>query len=147
MEAFNGLWFDDEHHTSNTAQEQVDCERQCSHFLIKNKQQDLQLDKEAHINYIYSGLRTLPAGFVSLDASRPWIVYWCLHALILLGETVSSLETQRIIDTLNTIQNSTSSPKPLLKNAPPRFMSGGFGGSTYQLSHWYGNHPIYCCIV
>lgn len=31
-----------------------------------------------------TGLASLPAGFVALDASRPWICYWILHSLALL---------------------------------------------------------------
>lgn len=31
------------------------------------------------------GLFHLSGGYQTLDASRPWIVYWILHALELLG--------------------------------------------------------------
>lgn len=34
--------------------------------------------------YVQGGLGQLPGGFVSLDASRPWICYWVLHGLALL---------------------------------------------------------------
>lgn len=34
---------------------------------------------------LQGGLGQLPGGFVSLDASRPWICYWVLHGLALLG--------------------------------------------------------------
>ena len=37
-----------------------------------------------HIQYLHSGLGTLPNGFVALDAGRPWICYWIVHALALL---------------------------------------------------------------
>ncbi len=45
----------------------------------------LRLLRKVHIDYIHSGLGTLPSGFASLGASRPWIVYWITHSLALLG--------------------------------------------------------------
>lgn len=31
-----------------------------------------------------------PAGFLSLDAARPWLLYWSLNSLCLLGEEMIS---------------------------------------------------------
>lgn len=45
----------------------------------------LDLDRSAHVRYLHSGLQRLPSGYVSLDASRPWICYWILQSLALLG--------------------------------------------------------------
>ncbi len=39
----------------------------------------------ACLAWLQSGLGKLPAGFASLGASRPWIVYWVTHSLALLG--------------------------------------------------------------
>lgn len=47
-----------------------------------------KLARQEHIEYLHESLRDLPAGFVSLDASRPWILYWALTGLSLLGEDV-----------------------------------------------------------
>lgn len=41
--------------------------------------------RDKHAAFLLSSLRALPESFVSLDASRPWICYWSLHALDLLG--------------------------------------------------------------
>lgn len=46
--------------------------------------EQLQLDRSQHINYLQNGLKNLPAGFVSLEAARPWILYWITHSLALL---------------------------------------------------------------
>ena len=47
---------------------------------------DIRLLRSAHITYLSNALyNPLPKGFVSLDASHPWMVYWCLHSLDLLG--------------------------------------------------------------
>lgn len=44
----------------------------------------LRLRRADHIKYLHGGLQRLPAGYVSLDASRPWICYWIVHSLALL---------------------------------------------------------------
>lgn len=38
-----------------------------------------------HADYLKKGLGTLAGGYVSLDASRPWLTYWISHSLELLG--------------------------------------------------------------
>ena len=47
------------------------------------------LEKERHIEFLHDNLEEFPAPFVGLDASRPWMVYWALLGLYLLGENVS----------------------------------------------------------
>lgn len=42
--------------------------------------------KEKHFQYLRKMLGPLPAAMVSLDASRPWCLYWALNAMALLGE-------------------------------------------------------------
>lgn len=45
--------------------------------------------RDEHIGYLYDSLEDYPAGFVAMDASRPWMIYWGLAALSLLGEDVT----------------------------------------------------------
>lgn len=47
------------------------------------------LKRDEHIGYLYDSLEDYPAGFVGLDASRPWMAYWALAGLSLLGEDVT----------------------------------------------------------
>lgn len=47
------------------------------------------LQRDDHVGYLYDSLEDYPAGFVALDASRPWMVYWALAGLFLLGEDVT----------------------------------------------------------
>lgn len=47
------------------------------------------LQREDHIDFCHQNLAQFPAPFVGLDASRPWLVYWSLLSLHLLGEDVS----------------------------------------------------------
>ena len=49
-----------------------------------DRQAALRLRREAHVQYLSLGLTGLPAGYVKLNASRPWICYWLLHSLALL---------------------------------------------------------------
>lgn len=47
------------------------------------------LDRHEHIEFLHESLQEFPAAFVTVDASRPWMVYWALMGLFLLGEDVS----------------------------------------------------------
>ncbi|RPB28749.1 terpenoid cyclases/Protein prenyltransferase [Terfezia boudieri ATCC MYA-4762] len=83
------------------------------------------LNREAHIEFLEAGLgidedgEQLSPGFVALDASRPWILYWCLIGLFCLGVDLAPYR-ERLIETLRPIQN---------------YKTGGFGGGNGQTSH------------
>lgn len=47
------------------------------------------LQRDDHVGYLYDSLEDYPSGFVAMDASRPWMVYWALAGLSLLGEDVT----------------------------------------------------------
>lgn len=49
-----------------------------------------RLEREKHVGFLRQSLKTLAAGYVGFDASRPWIVYWVLAGLTLLGEDVQA---------------------------------------------------------
>jgi protein farnesyltransferase subunit beta len=53
------------------------------------------LRRAKHIKFLHGGLKKLPSGFVALDASRPWLVYWSLNSLSLLG---FDLDTEYILE-------------------------------------------------
>lgn len=46
----------------------------------------LALRRDAHAAYVHKGLARLPAGFIGLDASRPWLLFWMTHSLALLQQ-------------------------------------------------------------
>lgn len=48
----------------------------------------LTLHKELHIQYLKKHIHKLPEGFLVLDASRPWIIYWILNSLSLLNISI-----------------------------------------------------------
>ena len=49
----------------------------------------LRLRREEHIDFLHHSLEDYPEAFVAIDASRPWLVYWGLTGLYLLGEDVT----------------------------------------------------------
>ena len=48
-----------------------------------------RLERQRHIAFLQGSLGNLPSGFVAADASRPFMLYWALTGLYLLGEDVS----------------------------------------------------------
>ena len=83
------------------------------------------LDRAKHIRFLHQSLGKLPGRFVAADASRPWFLYWCLSALTMLGEDVTSYR-ESIIETARSMQNET----------------GGFGGGGGQLSHMATTYAV-----
>ena len=47
--------------------------------------QKTSLRTAEHQKFLASTLFRLPAPYVALDASRPWLVYWTVHSLDILG--------------------------------------------------------------
>ncbi|XP_038903092.1 protein farnesyltransferase subunit beta [Benincasa hispida] len=79
----------------------------------------LELHRENHIEYLTNGLNHLGPSFRVLDANRPWICYWILHSIALLGDSVDVELEDRAIDFLNRCQDP----------------DGGYGGGPGQLPH------------
>ncbi|KAB5516251.1 hypothetical protein DKX38_026899 [Salix brachista] len=78
----------------------------------------LELQRDEHIKYLNEGLKQLGPSFVVLDSSRPWICYWIIHSLALLGESLDYQLENNAIDFLNRCQDP----------------NGGFGGGPGQAS-------------
>lgn len=53
-----------------------------------------QLETEDHVEFLHENLAQFPPQFVGLDASRPWMIYWALLSLHLLGEDVSIMRNR-----------------------------------------------------
>lgn len=52
------------------------------------------LQRDDHLEYLFDALEDYPPGFAAMDASRPWMVYWALASLSLMGEDVSQFRTR-----------------------------------------------------
>eukprot|EP00929_Paragymnodinium_shiwhaense_P001988 TRINITY_DN102188_c0_g1_i1.p1 TRINITY_DN102188_c0_g1~~TRINITY_DN102188_c0_g1_i1.p1 ORF type:complete len:467 (+),score=100.34 TRINITY_DN102188_c0_g1_i1:100-1401(+) len=108
-----------------TSRDQVKTERDVvSHFksflaLAKKKGQDVKLDRELHTEWLKRGLKSLPANFAGLDASRPWFVFWITHALEVFDDFDPEMWSSAVASFLSRCQD----PK------------GGFGGGPMQLPH------------
>lgn len=47
-----------------------------------------KLEREMHVEFLHQSLGWLSSRYTGFDASRPWILYWALTGLCLLGEDV-----------------------------------------------------------
>ncbi len=85
--------------------------------------------REKHIEYLNRPLfdkneRMLPKGYMGLDASKPWIIYWTLHALDLLDSLPSEDTLKGIVHTLESCWSNAGLGG-----------GGGFGGGVGQMPH------------
>ena len=141
-------WFEDDDLETFTSREQCSCEAECAKFLLPferydanklsklrkadvlNEDNEIRLMRDLHAKYLERGLSNgLPSGFVSLDASRPWMCYWILHALYLLKREPTHLYGA-VVPFLSRCQNEAT--------------TGGFGGGPGQLSHCA---PTYAAVL
>ncbi|CAK9161338.1 unnamed protein product [Ilex paraguariensis] len=78
----------------------------------------LEVQRDNHMKYLTKGLRNLGSKFAVLDANRPWLCYWIIHSIALLGESVEAEVENDAIDFLNRCQDP----------------NGGYGGGPGQAS-------------
>ncbi|KAG5952719.1 hypothetical protein E4U53_000055 [Claviceps sorghi] len=81
--------------------------------------------RHRHVKFLQKQLGQLPPMYKSADSSRPWMLYWCLNGLSILGEDVAKYRS-RLIETVRPMQND----------------GGGFGGGFGQISHLGTTYPI-----
>ncbi|KAH7036730.1 terpenoid cyclases/protein prenyltransferase alpha-alpha toroid [Macrophomina phaseolina] len=74
--------------------------------------------RKDHLAYAADGLTDYPPPFVAMDASRPWIPYWSLFVISILGEDTSQYR-QGAIEMYRPLQDPT----------------GGYGGGHGQSPH------------
>lgn len=93
------------------------------------------MNREGHQAYLLKGFHSgFPSAYISLDSSRPWLVYWCLQSLDLLGYDLNEEETERAIETIAAFQ---------VKDG-----SGGFcGGDHYATAQFAHLAPTYASIL
>ena len=118
------LFPDDLKTTTSEAQEKT--EKECLPLLTGDQSLGLPLNSHGiphlsrakHAAFLEEWIGELPAPYVAMDASRPWVFYWVMGGLSFLGRDVSHYK-QRLMETVTPLQNS----------------SGGFGGGHGQSSH------------
>lgn len=72
-----------------------------------------------YFQFLLKSLLNLSQGISSLDASRPWLVYWILHSLELLSVDIPAELRMQVVAFLAKCQHA----------------QGGFGGGPGQLAH------------
>ncbi|KAI8646937.1 terpenoid cyclases/protein prenyltransferase alpha-alpha toroid [Parasitella parasitica] len=123
----NNLRFQDDNLPSDTSIKQKRTEETVLEKFVpyapKNQDRlsldEIQLERENHIDYLKKGLSGLGSWGSSLDASKPWLVYWIFHSLDLLEYKFDDALIARSIETFKKWQSPT----------------GGFGGGSDQLAH------------
>ncbi|XP_018568931.1 protein farnesyltransferase subunit beta [Anoplophora glabripennis] len=117
--------FRTETYPTRTSEEQADVED-----IVLRKYEDLhiklkinpnlpELFKEQHTRFLVESMVYLPSAYESLDASRPWLCYWILHPLSLMGVRLEDTQKSHIAKFLGRCQ------------CP----EGGFGGGPGQFPH------------
>lgn len=110
--------------------EQQQTRKICQQFY-QRYQGNGYLNYPKHIKFASDGLLDdLEHYFKSLDASRPWLCYWSVHALKILKTKIPSPEN--ILSFLKHCYN---------------FETGGFGGGPQQLSHLAPTYAAVNCIA
>jgi len=118
--------FREENCYTNSGLEQRNVEESCLRLFEKAEKAGRELgdtlpvlNRAKTIGFVRRGLTELSQGYECLDASRPWLVYWLLHSLELLGEELSEEEKAEIVGFLERCQDP----------------SGGFAGGPGQVAH------------
>lgn len=138
---------------SNSTDDQEDAERECQPFfvdlqalseteaaqlrkrgLLSLENRDVCLLYDAHSAYLRRAFGTLPSSFVSLDSSRPWMLYWTLHGCDMLGDMPDSLVLNGIVSTLQACWDSVGDD------------AGGFGGGPGQMAHCATTYAAVLCL-
>jgi len=138
-------YFEDLHQLPSS---QLDDLRQIG--LIRDGTLDICLLLDKHIEYLQQvWSEPLKASFVSLDASRTWMIYWTLHACDLLNHQPDDQACQNIVHTLSACWMQVDVHLPVSKfrddpilsagmqtsDAVVTIQGGGFGGGPGQMPH------------
>ncbi|KAK4392999.1 protein farnesyltransferase subunit beta [Sesamum angolense] len=80
---------------------------------------NFELRRDNHIEYLTKSLKQLGPSFTVLDANRPWLCYWIIHSIALLGDCLDDKLEYGIVDFLQRCQDP----------------NGGYGGGPGQMPH------------
>jgi protein farnesyltransferase subunit beta len=84
---------------THTSDEQIQVENLLSNFKPgKPSSESPTLNKNAHINFLVRMLlKGMPSRHVSQDASQPWILFWVLQSLSIMGVGIDPDNKQRYV--------------------------------------------------
>ncbi|XP_064600059.1 LOW QUALITY PROTEIN: protein farnesyltransferase subunit beta-like [Liolophura sinensis] len=89
-----------------------------------------ELDRKQHCAFLWKGLENLSESYDCLDASRPWLCFWILHSLEILGEDIPCEIASRVAKFLGHCQSP----------------DGGFGGGPGQVPHLAPTYAAVCAL-
>jgi len=93
------------------------------------------LDKETIAAYIYSKLVNLGYEVFYYDTGHPWLVYWCIHPLILLDDESYNIKSPKMLSLILKFLSFCQSP------------SGGFTGGHHQFPHLASTYAAILSLV
>ncbi|XP_041969085.1 protein farnesyltransferase subunit beta [Aricia agestis] len=117
--------FDEEGIETNTSTEQIEVEQSILRYYKQFEQKasidpDLpKLKKSLHQKFLRNYIEKLPQSYMSLEASRPWLVYWNLNALWTMKDLPDKKTLDNIVNFLAQCQHK----------------DGGYGGGPMQHAH------------
>jgi len=106
--------------------------------LIRNETSvNILLLRRKHGAYLRRALRLkdtqqLPGSYISLDSSKPWIIYWTLNGLDLLDDLP---DEDTLIGIVHTLRACWTYVKREVVDIEDENRAGGFGGGVNQLPH------------
>lgn len=80
----------------------------------------IELNRSAHVKWLSAMLGRLPPPYVTLDASRPWLIYWVVQSMAIMNVSLDPNGKKRAVETLKPFFNKKQ---------------GGFGGGPGQMAH------------
>lgn len=138
---------------SETTENQEDAERECQPFfvdleglqesevahlrqrgLMSMENREVCLLYNQHSEYLRRAFGILPSSFVSLDSSRPWMLYWTLHGCDMLGDLPDETVLNGIITALQACWEDVGKDM------------GGFGGGIGQMAHCATTYAAVLCL-
>ncbi|KAJ1733083.1 CAAX farnesyltransferase (FTase) subunit beta [Coemansia biformis] len=135
--------YDDNMHETETSRKQVDVEDTIGRIyqrfvdpgtaaqggVIDDSRYRLMRGK--HEQFVRDALHGLSSEFAVLDASQPWLAFWCLNSLDMMGSEIGPQLRRRALDTVRRFQVA----------------SGGFAGGDRQLPHLAGSFAAVMALV
>ncbi|XP_073142454.1 protein farnesyltransferase subunit beta [Henckelia pumila] len=80
---------------------------------------NFEIRRDSHVEYLTKSLKQLGPNFAVLDANRPWLCYWIIHSISLMGDCLDDKLENDVIEFLNRCQDP----------------NGGYGGGPGQMPH------------
>lgn len=102
---------------------------------------NLQLEKQLHFKFCLDIFFLKNMKLISLEASKPWIFYWCIHSIHILYNTFE-IEEKIGKPTFDYIKKCVFLYLNKIKNN-----DGGFGGGLNQYTHIATTYAAVCVFI